>query len=620
MADMIWLVPLIPLLSAIILMLGSAILPRLLIGLLGVGSVGLAALLTMLLGLEFLANPEPFQLSLWTWMQVGNFSPSIAFYFDGLTLVMMSVITGVGFLIHLFSTEFMEEDTSYARYFAYLNMFVATMLVLVMADILLLLYLGWDGVGVCSYLLVGFWYQDSANGQAARKAFVVTRIGDTAMALGLLLLFTELGTLDIQAMVGAANIEWQVGGTLPLIACLLLLGGAVGKSAQLPLHTWLPDAMAGPTPVSALIHAATMVTAGVYLIARTHGLFLLAPTAMMIVALVGLATLLMAAFTALMQTDIKRILAYSTISQIGYMFLALGVGAWTAGIFHLMTHAFFKALLFLGSGAIIHYLHHEHNIFKMGGLRTRMPVTFWSFMIGSAALAALPMTSGFFSKDQILLQAYQFSDIGPLLWFGGLLGALLTAIYSFRLVFVVFFGKANTEPEGDTGWRMAVPLITLCTLAMIGGYFIIPVADVFPVASGDHPAHWVEYVSISVPLLGVLLAYLIFQSRQLNVDRWVSSSVGQALRRFWLSGWGIDWLYDRAFVRPYYRISGLLKNEPIDAIYGLVVAINQTFNHWLVESQTGRMRWYVASMVLGLIVLLTLALQIPALQPTEGAS
>ena len=620
MADMIWLVPLIPLLSAIILMLGSAILPRLLIGFLGVGSVGLAALLTMLLGLEFLANPEPFQLSLWTWMQVGNFSPSIAFYFDGLTLVMMSVITGVGFLIHLFSTEFMEEDTSYARYFAYLNMFVAAMLVLVMADNLLLLYLGWEGVGVCSYLLVGFWYQDSANGQAARKAFVVTRIGDTAMALGLLLLFTELGTLDIQAMVGAANIEWQVGGTLPLIACLLLLGGAVGKSAQLPLHTWLPDAMAGPTPVSALIHAATMVTAGVYLIARTHGLFLLAPTAMMIVALVGLATLLMAAFTALMQTDIKRILAYSTISQIGYMFLALGVGAWTAGIFHLMTHAFFKALLFLGSGAIIHYLHHEHNIFKMGGLRTRMPVTFWSFMIGSAALAALPMTSGFFSKDQILLQAYQFSDIGPLLWFGGLLGALLTAIYSFRLVFVVFFGKANTEPEGDTGWRMAVPLITLCTLAMIGGYFIIPVADVFPVASGDHPAHWVEYVSISVPLLGVLLAYLIFQSRQLNVDRWVSSSVGQALRRFWLSGWGIDWLYDRAFVRPYYRISGLLKNEPIDAIYGLVVAINQTFNHWLVESQTGRMRWYVASMVLGLIVLLTLALQIPALQPTEGAS
>ncbi|MGB2359933.1 MAG: NADH-quinone oxidoreductase subunit L [Porticoccaceae bacterium] len=612
MTDMVWLVPLIPLLSSILLMFGSGSLPRLLIGLLGVSSVGIAAVLTLLVGMEFLANPQPVQLTLWTWMQVGNFSPGIAFYFDGLTLVMMSVITGVGFLIHLFSTEFMEEDTSYARYFAYLNMFVAAMLVLVMADNLLLLYLGWEGVGVCSYLLVGFWYQNSANGQAARKAFVVTRIGDTAMALGLLLLFTELGTLNIQGMMGAAEQQWQVGDMLPLIACLLLLGGAVGKSAQLPLHTWLPDAMAGPTPVSALIHAATMVTAGVYLIARTYGLFILAPTAMMIVALVGLATSLMAAFTALMQSDIKRILAYSTISQIGYMFLALGVGAWTAGIFHLMTHAFFKALLFLGSGAIIHYLHHEHDIFKMGGLRTKMPVTFWSFIIGSAALAALPMTSGFFSKDQILLQAYMLPDAGPWLWLGGLLGALLTAIYSFRLVFVVFFGEAKTQPEGDTGWRMGIPLVLLCALAMVGGYFTLPVADVFPAVSDKHPAYWVEAVSISVPLVGLLLSYLIFHSGQLKVDGLVNSSVGQALRRFWHSGWGIDWLYDRVFVRPYYRLSGIMVNEPIDAIYGLIVAINQTFNHWLAESQTGRMRWYIASMVFGLILVLTLALQIPA--------
>jgi NADH-quinone oxidoreductase subunit L len=564
----------------------------------------------MSIGLDFLADPQPFQITLWTWMQVGNFSPGIAFYFDGLTLVMMSVITGVGFLIHLFSTEFMEQDSSYARYFAYLNMFVAAMLVLVMADNLLLLYLGWEGVGVCSYLLVGFWYQNSANGQAARKAFVVTRIGDTAMALGLFLLFTELGTLNIQGLVGAANQQWQVGDTLPLIACLLLLGGAVGKSAQLPLHTWLPDAMAGPTPVSALIHAATMVTAGVYLIARTHGLFLLAPTAMMVVAVIGLATSLMAAFTALMQSDIKRILAYSTISQIGYMFLALGVGAWAAGIFHLMTHAFFKALLFLGSGAIIHYLHHEHDIFKMGGLRRKMPVTFWSFMIGSAALAALPMTSGFFSKDQILLQAYQLPDAGPWLWLGGLLGALLTAVYSFRLVFTVFFGEAKTQTEGDTGWRMAVPLITLCALSLIGGYFVIPLDQVFPASSGDHPAHWVEYVSISVPLVGVLLAYLIFHSGQLNVDRLVNSSIGKSLGQFWHSGWGIDWLYDVLLVRPYYQLSRLMRREPVDAFYSLVVALNQTFNHWLAESQTGRMRWYIASMVAGLILLLTMALQI----------
>ncbi len=610
MAEMIWLVPLLPLLSSVLLMLGSASFPRLLIAVLGVGSVATAALLTMSIGLDFLADPQPFQMTLWTWMQVGNFSPGIAFYFDGLTLVMMSVITGVGFLIHLFSTEFMEQDSSYARYFAYLNMFVAAMLVLVMADNLLLLYLGWEGVGVCSYLLVGFWYQNSANGQAARKAFVVTRIGDTAMALGLFLLFTELGTLNIQGLVGAANQQWQVGDTLPLIACLLLLGGAVGKSAQLPLHTWLPDAMAGPTPVSALIHAATMVTAGVYLIARTHGLFLLAPTAMMVVAVIGLATSLMAAFTALMQSDIKRILAYSTISQIGYMFLALGVGAWAAGIFHLMTHAFFKALLFLGSGAIIHYLHHEHNIFKMGGLRSKMPVTFLSFMIGSAALAALPMTSGFFSKDQILLQAYQLPGAGPWLWLGGLLGALLTAVYSFRLVFVVFFGEAKTQTEGDTGWRMAVPLVVLCILSLIGGYFVIPLDQVFPASSGDHPAHWVEYVSISVPLAGVLLAYLIFHSGQLNVDHLVNSSIGQSLKQFWHSGWGIDWLYDVLLVRPYYQLSRLMKGEPVDAFYSLVVALNQTFNHWLAESQTGRMRWYITSMVAGLILLLTMALQI----------
>jgi NADH-quinone oxidoreductase subunit L len=315
----------------------------------------------------------------------------------------------------------------------------------------------------------------------------------------------------------------------------------------------------------------------------------------------------MAAFTALMQTDIKRILAYSTISQIGYMFLALGVGAWSAGIFHLMTHAFFKALLFLGSGAIIHCLHHEHNIFKMGGLRTRMPVTFWSFMIGSAALAALPMTSGFFSKDQILLQAYQLPDLGPGLWIAGLLGALLTAIYSFRLVFVVFFGQANTEPDKDTGWRMAVPLSVLCFLAMIGGYFMIPVEEVFPASDGSHPAHWVEYVSISVPLVGLLIAYLVFFNRRLNIDGLANSTVGKSLGNFWLSGWGIDWLYDHLFVRPYYGLANLLKSEPVDGIYGLIVALNQTFNHWLSAAQTGRMRWYLASMVAGLIILITLA-------------
>ena len=414
MQEMVWLIPLLPFISSVILMVTAGKLPHKIIAFMGAGSVGLSALVVLFSGLEFSGSGTPYSVTLWTWMAVADLNIEFSFYLDQLTFVMMSIITGVGFLIHLYSTEFMEDDSDYSRYFAYMNMFVASMLILVMADNLLLLYLGWEGVGVCSYLLVGFWYKDPANGAASRKAFVVTRVGDTAMALGLFLLFTHLGTLQIQPMLEAANQTWVVGDTIPAIAALLLLGGAVGKSAQLPLHTWLPDAMAGPTPVSALIHAATMVTAGVYLVARTHDLFLLSPEVLLLVALVGLFTLLLAAFTALNQHDIKRILAYSTISQIGYMFLALGVGAWSAGIFHLMTHAFFKALLFLGAGAVIHCLHHEHNIFKMGGLRTRLPIVFSSFLIGSAALAALPFTSGFFSKDQILLSAYEVHGVGPM--------------------------------------------------------------------------------------------------------------------------------------------------------------------------------------------------------------
>jgi NADH-quinone oxidoreductase subunit L len=608
MLKLLPLIPLFPLISSVLLMVTIGKMPKRLVAILGAGSVGLSAITTLLVGLAFMESGQPYHQVLWTWMQVGAFSPDIAFYLDGLTLVMMSVITGVGFLIHLFSTEFMEEDVSYSRYFAYLNMFVFAMLVLVMADNLLLLYLGWEGVGVCSYLLVGFWYQNPDNGLAARKAFVVTRVGDTAMALGLFLLFTELGTLDIQPMAAAANSQWQVGDTLPVLACLLLLAGAVGKSAQLPLHTWLPDAMAGPTPVSALIHAATMVTAGVYLIARTHELFLLAPPAMLAVALVGLITSLMAAFTALVQHDIKRILAYSTISQIGYMFLALGVGAWTAGIFHLMTHAFFKALLFLGAGAVIHCLHHEHNIFKMGGLRTRLPVAFWSFLIGSAALAALPFTSGFFSKDMILLQAYELPGAGPWLWAGGLLGALLTAIYSFRLVFVVFFGEAQTEPDKQPGLRMAGPLILLCVLAIIGGWFALPLADVFPVTSEHHPSHLIEGISIAIPLIGLAVAYLIFLSGQLKVDGLVNSSLGQTLKRFWFSGWAMDGLYDRLWVRPYKGLACMLRGEWMDVIYNSVVRVCQQLFVGLSRTQTGRLRWYATSVVFGVIVVIALLL------------
>ncbi len=330
-------------------------------------------------------------------------------------------------------------------------------------------------MGLCSYLLIGFWYQDSANGTAAQKAFIVTRVGDTAFAIGLFLLFTHLGTLDIQELMSRAAQQWPVGSTLAIAASALLLGGAVGKSAQLPLQTWLPDAMAGPTPTSALIHAATMVTAGVYLIARTHVLFSLAPPAQFAVAVVGAATLLLAGCSALVQSDIKRVLAYSTISQIGYMFLALGVGAWSAAIFHLMTHAFFKALLFLAAGIVIQALHHEHDIFKMGGLRNDLPYAFWGFVIGGSALAGLPLiTAGFYSKDLILWQAWSSAQGSRALWIAGVVGVLLTSIYIYRLIFLVFYGEKKMEVAHRPGWQIKLPVVVLCVLSIVGGFVNIP--------------------------------------------------------------------------------------------------------------------------------------------------
>ncbi|HEY7322236.1 MAG TPA: NADH-quinone oxidoreductase subunit L, partial [Candidatus Binatia bacterium] len=463
MLQLLWTIPALPFAGFLLLALIGSRLRRGTAAVIGVGSIGLSAILALILAGSFISSPPEgyvFSQTLWTWIDVGGFKPTIGFYFDALSLAMIVVVTFVGFLIHLYSAEFMEEDEGFSRFFAYMNLFVGSMLVLVLADNLLLLYLGWEGVGLCSYLLIGFWYQDPANGAAARKAFIVTRIGDTAMAIGLFLLFTELGTLSIQELMARATQQWPAGSTLAIAAAALLLGGAVGKSAQLPLQTWLPDAMAGPTPVSALIHAATMVTAGVYLIARTHALFELAPPVQQTVAIIGTATLLIAGFSALTQQDIKRVLAYSTISQIGYMFLALGVGAWSAAIFHLVTHAFFKALLFLGAGAIIMGLHHEHNMFKMGGLWKQLPVTFWTFLIASASLAALPwVTAGFYSKDLILIEAWTSPKGSSWLWAGALLGAFLTSLYTFRMVFITFFGEAQQEVTKKPGLRVGIPLV-----------------------------------------------------------------------------------------------------------------------------------------------------------------
>src|SRR5574338_1186743 len=443
MLNLLWLIPSLPLLGFLLLALFGGRMNRIGIAILGVGSVGISALITILIGIDFISSPPvgySFNQTLWTWMNVAGFKPSIAFHLDSLSLIFTFTISFVGFLIHLYSAEFMIDDEGYSRFFAYMNLFVASMITLVLADNLLLLYLGWEGVGLCSYLLIGFWYKEPENVYAANKAFIVTRIGDTAMAIGLFLLVLHFNTLDIQNILQSISTQWANGSSLAIIAAFLLLGGALGKSAQLPLQTWLPDAMAGPSPVSALIHAATMVTAGVYLIARTHTLFELAPAAQTTVAIIGALTLLIAGFSALTQTDIKRVLAYSTISQIGYMFLALGVGAWTAAIFHFMTHAFFKALLFLAAGGVISALHHEHDIFRMGGLRRELPVAFWTFLIGGCALAGLPLiTAGFYSKDLILWSAANSTAGSVGLWAVGIAGVVLTSLYTFRLIFVVFF-------------------------------------------------------------------------------------------------------------------------------------------------------------------------------------
>ncbi len=612
MLDLIWLLPILPLAGFLILVLSFGRLPRRLVALIGAGSVGLSFSVAALIAVSFLGSGLDFHIvETFSWMEVGSFNPGFTYYLDGLSLVMILVITGVGFLIHVYATGYMDEDPDYSRFFSYMNLFVAAMLMLVLGDNLVLLYLGWEGVGLCSYLLIGFWYTKPENGYAARKAFVVTRVGDTSMAIGLFLLFAHFGTLNIQELMHGAEVAWGTGSTTAAIAALLLLGGAVGKSAQLPLQTWLPDAMAGPTPISALIHAATMVTAGVYLIARTHVLFELAPTVQLLVAWIGLVTLLMAGFTAMTQTDIKRILAFSTVSQIGYMFLGLGVGAWSASIFHLMTHAFFKALLFLGSGSVILAMHHEQNIFRMGALRKVLPVSFASFLIGSLALTAFPFTSGFFSKDEILLAALELEGPGFWLWLGGVAGAFLTGLYTFRLMFIVFFGaNRGHHCEGEYGgWNMSLPLLILMVLALAGGYIHIPVEAVFSHGTGHEEHHaslLIEGIMIAVPLLGIGLAWLLFGSKSFSVERLMTLPLASDLHRLWRSGWAMDWLYDRLFVFPFTALARLNSKDIIDQGYAVLVVITQAAHKLVVRSQTGYLRWYALSVAASLVLIVCL--------------
>ncbi len=574
----------------------------------GVGALGLAAATTAWVGFDFLSNtPESgvFTLPLWTWVAVPGFAPRFDLLLDGLSLTMLGVITGVGFLIHLFASWYMRGETDgYARFFSYMNLFVASMVLLVLGDNLVALYFGWEGVGLCSYLLIGFYFRDPANGAAARKAFIVTRVGDAFLAVGLFVLFLCLGTLSISEIVVRAPQEFLNGGFWITFATLMLLGGAVGKSAQLPLQTWLADAMAGPTPVSALIHAATMVTAGVYLIARTHVLFELAPDVLYLVGVVGAVTLLMAGFAALVQTDIKRILAYSTMSQIGYMFLALGVKAYAPAVFHLMIHAFFKALLFLSSGAVILACHHEQNIFKMGGLRKKIPFVYLCFLVGGAALAALPVvTAGFYSKDAILWQA--FNTHHPELFYAGLVGAFLTSIYTFRLIFVVFHGKENTHAHAIHGWDYWLPLAVLLVLSTgLGALIHLPLDGVLPaLAEGEHSTKLtIEIISGSVAVIGIVLAWLLFMGERKLVKAVAASAPGKLLTRLWFSAWGFDFIYDLLLVKPYLLLTRLLRRDPVDQAFG-VIPLGVRAGHGLLSAtQTGSVRWYAATIAAGAVV------------------
>lgn len=604
-------------------MLAGSALPRRGVALLGAGSVSLAAVVTFVLAVRFWSQPpagDAFRQVLWTWMSAGGFSAHIALYLDPLSLIMTLVVTGVGALIHLYSTGYMADDASYARFFAYMNLFVAAMLLLVLGDNLLLLYLGWEGVGLCSYLLIGFWYSDAANSRAANKAFITTRVGDTAMAIGLFLLFTHLGTLDIQELMTRAQAQWAPGSTIAILAAALLLGGALGKSGQLPLQTWLPDAMAGPTPVSALIHAATMVTAGVYLVARTHVLFELAPPVQFAVAVIGAATLLIAGFSACAQRDIKRVLAYSTISQIGYMFLALGVGAWSAAIFHLVTHAFFKALLFMAAGMIIVALHHEQDLLKMGGLRKKLPLVYAVFLVGAMSLAAVPfITSGFYSKDLILWDVWNAPHGGMALWAAGVIGAGLTGFYTFRMVFLAFFGEAKTQPHGHLGMNMVIPVVILAVLATIGGFMDIPrtlggfhlftefASRALPAAHGEEASIGMEAVvqviTAAIALLGIFFAYLYFLQSPQRAASFVKGGLGSLLQRFSASGCGFDAVYDRVLIRPFIAAARIGRNDFIDWLYRGIAGVCQIAHDFLHVTQTGAMRLYLMGMALGAAVI-----------------
>ena len=572
MAELFWLVPLIPGASSLLLVLFGAKLSRRWVAWQACSAVFLSFLLSAVAFVHLVRLPPGapgLTKTLLAWISSGPFASPIAFAFDHLTAVMALVVTGVGLLIHVYSTAYMAEDRSYARYFAHLNLFTFFMLVLVMASDLVLMFVGWEGVGLCSYLLIGFWFERPAAAKAGMKAFVVNRVGDAAFILGILFLLANVGGSSFASINEAAASGLLPSGLVTLVAILLFIG-ATGKSAQIPLYVWLPDAMEGPTPVSALIHAATMVTAGVYMVCRLSGLYAASAPASTVVAWIGAATALFAATMALVQNDIKKVLAYSTISQIGYMFIGCGVGAYAAGMFHLVTHAFFKSLLFLAAGSVIHALAGEQDMRRMGGLRKHLPVTFPVFLVGALAISGVPFLSGFFSKDAILTGAFAGGQYA--LWGAGLFGAVLTAFYMFRLVYMTFYGKERTTMEPghtihESPRAMTIPLVILAAFSVLAGYVGLPVffgekADLFgrylasSVKSGSHhlavsTEGLLVLLATASALLGIALAFVFYRRTPALPSRLASRFPG--VYRLLAGKYFIDEVYDAVVVRPLVR-------------------------------------------------------------------
>ncbi len=626
----IGIVPLLPLLGFLLIALAGGRLSGRMAAVLASGTVLAAFVVSVILFVHLLGAPESarsMELVLFDWIRAGSFSVQTGFLLDPLSSMMTLIITGVGFLIHLYSIGYMHGDPGFNRYFSYLNLFVFFMLLLVLGSNYLLMFVGWEGVGLCSYLLIGFWFSKRAYNKAANKAFIMNRIGDLGLILGVILIFTQFGSLQYGDVLAGASAMESGAPILGLITVLLFIG-AMGKSAQIPLYTWLPDAMAGPTPVSALIHAATMVTAGIYMIARNHALFTLAPGTLDLVLVIGLATALFAATIALVQNDIKKVLAYSTVSQLGLMFVALGVGAYSTGIFHMATHAFFKALLFLGAGSVIHALHGEQDIRQMGGLRKRLPVTYLTFLCGVLAISGIPPFAGFFSKDEILVRAF---EANPVVWALVLVTSLLTAFYMFRLFYLTFFGKPRMSEQVSAGIHeggssMSVPLIVLAVLSVIGGFMGVP--EIFgggnwlagflsPALGGGHGgehhlSHATEYGLLATVLVltagAILLAYMRYVRRG---EVPAGDNVAQgALHNVLSNKYYVDELYQRLFVQPLFGLSAftarVIERAGIDRLVdgtGYSVIAGSRIARLL---QTGNIGFYVFLMVIGVIVLLAL--------------